>query len=330
MRKRETVNLQAMKIFNKTSARGLAIFVVLCFCLASFVSCKKQEAQQETPQPVSTIKLKIGYIPILDCSQIYVASQLGYFVENGLDVELVPLAGGPAIIQALASDAIDVGFANLTSVVFYEQSSPRLNRLAGGTRMNKDHSEAGLIVAADSGIERIADLKGKTVAVNSRRNIVDLGVLRAVKASGLSANDITLVELPFKDMESAVRAKRIDAATLPEPILSSAMKTAGLRNLGDHFAIAFGEVYSTGYFSAPKSLKMTPEVIKKFEAAISKATSDLGNPTEKTYEAISAVTKLPAEVLKLSGKPEFVVSVPEAAFEQMKTWMEKEGFLKKK
>jgi NitT/TauT family transport system substrate-binding protein len=324
--RKKAVNLHAMKIFIKASPRWIAILAVVCLCIATFVSCKKQEA----PPPVSTIKLKIGYIPILDCSQVYVASQLGYFAENGLDVELVPLAGGPAIIQALVSDAIDVGFANLTTIVFYEQASPRLNRLAGGTRMNKNHSEAGLVVSADSGIARIAALKGRTIAVNSRRNIVDLAVLRAVKVSGLSANDIKLVELPFKDMEAAVRAKRIDAATLPEPILSSAMKTTGLRNLGDHFAIAFGEVYSTGYFSAPKSSKMTPEMIKKFDAAILKATSNLGNPTEKTYEAISTVTKLPAEVLKLSGKPEFVVSVPETAFEQMKTWMEEERLLENK
>jgi hypothetical protein len=75
---------------------------------------------------------------------------------------------------------------------------------------------------------------------------------------------------------------------------------------------------------------VTPKVIKNFEAAISKATSDLSNPTEKTYEAISAVTKLSAEVLKSSGKPEFVVSVPETAFDQMKVWLEEEGLLEMK
>ena len=72
------------------------------------------------------------------------------------------------------------------------------------------------------------------------------------------------------------------------------------------------------------------EGVARLDAAIFKATSDLGNPTEKTYEAISVVTKLSAEVLKLSGKPEFVVSVPETAFEQMKTWMEEERMLENK
>jgi ABC-type nitrate/sulfonate/bicarbonate transport system substrate-binding protein len=146
----------------------------------------------------------------------------------------------------------------------------------------------------------------------------------------LAANDITLVEIPFKDMDAAVRGKKIDAATLPEPILSSAMKTPGLRSLGDHFAIAFGEVYSTGYFSAPRSSKVTPDVAQRFQKAISKATTDLGNPTAKTYEAISVVLKFPIDVVKSSGKPEFVASIPETAFVQMKTWLLEEGMLEKR
>ncbi|MFA6554599.1 MAG: ABC transporter substrate-binding protein [Candidatus Paceibacterota bacterium] len=277
--------------------------------------------------PSQLLKVRIGYIPILDCSQIYVAKQQNYFSQNELDVELVPLSSGPAIIQALSSGAIDIGFANLATIVFYEQTSPRLNRLSGGTRMDKYYSEAGLVVLTDSGIEKIADLKGKTIAVNSRRNIVDLAVLKAIKSARLSANDITLVEIPFKDMETAIRAKRIDAATLPEPFLSVALKGSGLRNLGDHFAIAFGELYSTGYYALPNSRIITPEVIRKYDLAIAKATSDLNNPTDKTYEAISAVTKLPPDILKSSGKPEYVINVPEIAYEKMKTWLKEEKLL---
>jgi len=278
----------------------------------------------------NTVNLRIGYIPIVDCSQLYIASQLGYFSKAGFDVELVPMAGGPAIIQALSTDAIDIGFANLATVVFYEETAPRLNRLAGGTRMDKDHSEAGLVVLADSGIQTISDLKGKSIAVNSRRNIVDLAVLRAINKYGLSAKDIMLVELPFKDMETAIRSKRVDAATLPEPFLSIALKTGGVRNLGDHFAIAFGEIYSTGYFSIPQSSKVTSDVIEKFNAAMVNATIDLKSPDEKTFAAISTVTKLSKEVVELTGKPEFVSNVPESAFLQMKTWLQEEKLLKKK
>lgn len=307
----------------------ILLFLVSALTLVAsgvFIACRKAA---ESPAPAAIVNLKIGYIPIVDCSQIYVASRLGHFAENGITVELVPLAGGPAIIQALASNAIDVGFANLTTVVFYEQNSPPLKRLAGGTRMDKNHSEAGLIVLGESGIERIADLKGKSVAVNSRRNIVDLAVLRSIRSSGLSHKNITLVEVPFKDMEAAVRSRKVDAAALAEPFLSSALSKPGLQNLGDHFAIAFNSVYSTGYFAMPKSSTVTAEIAKRFETAISKATKDLTPPTDKAIEAIAESTKLSREIIKSAGKPEFVVTISESAFSQMKTWLEEEGLLGK-
>lgn len=315
-----------MGIENKTIFLFLALSCVLVF---TFVSCgdDKKSIESQTPPAV---KLKIGYIPIIDCAQIYVASQFGFFAKVGLDVELVPMTGGPAIIQALSAEAIDIGFANLATVVFYEQTAPPLKRLAGGTRMDKDHSEAGLIVLADSDIQNISGLKGKTIAVNSRRNIVDLAVLRAIKSIGLSAKDISLVEVPFKDMEIALRSKRIDVATLPEPLLSLAMKTGGVRDLGDHFAIAFGEVYSTGYFSMAKSNKMIASVIRKFNTAIDDATKALSTPNEKTFRAISYYTKHKQDILEMTGRPEFVINIPESAFEQMQSWLEEEKLLKKK
>ncbi len=276
------------------------------------------------------VRLKVGYIPIVDCSQLYVASQRGYFTAAGLDVELVALAGGPPIIQALSTGAIDIGFANLATIVFYEQTAPRLIRLSGGTRMDKDHSEAGLVVLADSGIEQISDIKGKIVAVNSRRNIVDLAILRAIRLSGLTAKDITFVELPFKDMETALRSKRVDVTPLPEPFLSVALRNGGLRNLGDHFALAFGELFSTGYFSMANSATVTPDVIRKFNAAISNATRDLKSPDDNTFGAISAVTKIPKDVLMLAGRPDFVSEIPESAFIKMQSWLEDESLLKKK
>jgi NitT/TauT family transport system substrate-binding protein len=300
----------------------IAIFGIVAFGLWT-VGNRNLVAQQ----PTTTIKVRIAYIPILDCAQLYVASYLGYFAKNGLDVELVPMAGGPAIIQALSSNAIDIGFANLATIVFYEQAAQRLNHLAGGTRMDKDHSEAGLVVLADSGIKQISDLRGKTIAVNSRRNIVDLAIFRAIKGSGLSAKDIKLIELPFKDMETALRSKRIDAAPLPEPLLSFVLKKGGVTNLGDHFAIAFGEIYSTGYFSMPGSEKITSTVINKFNTAIIEATENLKNPSKNTFEAISLVTKLPPEALEAAGKPEFVNKIPESAFQQMKIWLVEEGLL---
>lgn len=306
------------------------VLILLVALLAIVASLFWWSKHKDTPPPTAEdpiVTLKVGYIPIIDCSQLYVASQRGYFTEQHLNVELVPMAGGPIIIQALSSGAIDIGFANLATVVFYENGSPVLRRLSGGTRMDKDHSEAGLVVLASSSINVASDLKGKIVAVNSRKNIVDLAVLRFIRGAGLKADDITLVEVPFKDMEAALRGGRIDAATLPEPILSVAMKTDGLRNLGDHFVMAFGSISSTGYFAMPTSEKITESVAQRFKVAMERATEELNSADSGAWTAVAEVTKLPPDVLAAAGKPEFLNAVSSEAFLQMKTWLQEEGLM---
>lgn len=279
-------------------------------------------------KPTVTItKIKIGIIPITDCAQLYVAKNTGIFRQHGLEVELVPLAGGAAILQALSAGSVDIAFSNLASVVFYEKNVDKLQRLAGGTFMNAQFSEAGLVVLSDSGISDLSDLKGKTIAVNSLKNIVDLAVLRALRKQGIKAQQINLVQMPFKDMETALRARRIDAATLPEPIFTRAMKVGSLKNLGDHFVIAFDEIYSTGYVALPNQFSAHQDVFQRFNDAIYEATLITNTYGPEVLRAISQVTKVAESDLLRSGRPRFVDNVSDSAMEQMKLWLEEEGFL---
>lgn len=255
------------------------------------------------------------------------AKHSGAFARNGLDVVFVPLAGGSAILQALSAGSIDVGFSNLASVQFFEKNAGKLQALAGGTLMDSSHSEAGLVVKADSGIKALRDLRGKTIAVNTRRNIVDLAVLRALKKERITASDIKLVELPFKDMETALRSGKIDAATLPEPILSKAIDAGGLTNLGDHYVLAFGEMYSTGYFAMPSRVAADKTRFSQFNTAIREVTPLVNAFGPDVLKAIAETTKVAESNLKSSGRPKFVEELPCVAMEQMKLWMQEEGFL---
>jgi len=276
---------------------------------------------------VAVAKLRVGIIPITDGAQVFIAKHSGLFSREGLDVEIIPMAGGAVILQALSAGSIDVAFSNLASAVFFEKNAGSLHALAGGTRMDPTHSEAGLVVREESGIKTLAELRGKTIAVNTLRNIVDLAVLRALRLKGVSSNEIKLVELPFKDMESALRTKNIDAAALPEPILTRAMRNGGLRNLGDHFSLAFGELYSTGYFTLPNNAGKQPKSFERFNAAIKEATPIANAYGDAAVDAISAETKLGPQDLKSAGRPEYVTELPASAIADMRTWMKEEGFL---
>ena len=56
---------------------------------------------------------RVGYIPVIGASQIFVAEKEGLTKAAGLDVKFITFESGPAMIQALASGTLDVYVAGV-------------------------------------------------------------------------------------------------------------------------------------------------------------------------------------------------------------------------
>ncbi len=115
--------------------------------------------------------VSMGYIPIMNFAPVFVAKELGYFAEQGLDVELRTFAGGSEMIAQLATNDLNTGFGGAGPGLFnaVNQGLP-VKIIAPG------HSEGNpvatpLVVAkskCESGeIRSVADLEGKRVAINA-------------------------------------------------------------------------------------------------------------------------------------------------------------------
>jgi len=77
-----------------------------------------------------------------------------------------------------------------------------------------------LMVHKDSGIFRIRDLKGKTVAVPNRYSNQRFLIFKVLKEQGMSLSDLTLVEMPPPDMPAALYARAVDGITSGEPFMA--------------------------------------------------------------------------------------------------------------
>jgi NitT/TauT family transport system substrate-binding protein len=93
----------------------------------------------------------------------------GIFAKYGLDVKITALAGDGTVQQALAADSIDFGLGSGPGMAFAAKGSPALAVAAieGAPR------DLCIIVAADSPIKTVADLKGKLVTVSTRDSLSD-------------------------------------------------------------------------------------------------------------------------------------------------------------
>ncbi|HVE43301.1 MAG TPA: ABC transporter substrate-binding protein [Planctomycetota bacterium] len=76
-----------------------------------------------------------------------------------------------------------------------------------------------LMVHKDSGIVRIRDLKGKTVAVPNRYSNQRFLIYKVLKDQGMSLSDVNLIEMPPPDMAAALYARAVDGITSGEPFM---------------------------------------------------------------------------------------------------------------
>ena len=93
-----------------------------------------------------------------------------------------------------------------------------------------DNDTAAIAVAADSDIQDVSDLEGKTIAINTLRNISELTVTAALEGEGVDVSTIDFVEVPLPDMVGQLEAGQIDAAGLVEPFITTG-RAAGHRVL---------------------------------------------------------------------------------------------------
>jgi len=118
-----------------------------------------------TAAPAET-KLRVGWCAKTVSSAtapFAIATKLGWYKAGGLDVELIPLAGSSACTQAIATK--EVAFA-LPSV------EPLAIAIHQGVKAKVYYTAYqgniyGIAVPAESPIQKIADLKGKTIGVIS-------------------------------------------------------------------------------------------------------------------------------------------------------------------
>lgn len=259
-------------------------------------------------------KIRVGYIPIADCAQLYIAEEEGFFKENGIEIEFVKLAGGAKILEALAGGSIDIGFSNVVSVMLANYGGLDFIPITGGPRTNIDHKESGLLVLEDSGIKSIEDLENSKIAINTRKNIVELFVRDYLKQNGVNTSSIEFIECSFPKMLQLLDSRKVDAVAAVEPFVSFGTQSKEVNNLGDYFVSVMPSMEISTYNADKEWVVNNPEVVGRFKKAIAKSTDFANNNREKLEEIITKYTSLKSEQIKNMVLPYYGSNIDEKSF----------------
>ena len=142
------------------------------------------------------------------------------FAADGTAIEWNFYAGqGPAVNEALANGALDFAWqGDLPEVVARSRGLQTTQLIVAGNR-----SPVYVVVAHDSKISSLADLKGKTVA-NFQGTNLELSVNRILASAGLGEHDLQIVNLDQNTAGQAVAEHQIDAAFVQLGIPARAQK----------------------------------------------------------------------------------------------------------
>lgn len=185
-------------------------------------------------------ELEFLYSPFADYAPFFVAEDLGFFDEFGVDVTLSPKNDTAETIQMLASGNIEAGGATWGASLFNAMDrGATVAIVATLARMPETTpSPSPLMVsqaAWDAGIRTAADLKGKRVGIPGPGGFGLYSVAKALEKGGLTLEDIEVVYIPPPATAAAFANGALEAGWSIEPF-ARALETEGLgrRLVEDH------------------------------------------------------------------------------------------------
>lgn len=195
-----------MGVWGRRAVGGVILVTLLA--IAGWIASRDSDLWQA--RTIDTLRLGAydGDVGALE----WIAFDKGFFRQVGLDVAITGYPSGNAAIEAMRTGAVDVATAADLVVAKRSFDEPDLRIFADICR----YWNKGLVARKDRGIAAVTDLKGKRIGVPATSTAeYNLAVVLALQ--GLSANDVTIVDLPPVKLVEAIVAGTIDAALIWEP-----------------------------------------------------------------------------------------------------------------
>jgi NitT/TauT family transport system substrate-binding protein len=267
--------------------RGPAL-VVAAAALALAAGCSS--GGSTAAPPVEQQNLTVAVTPVVDTAGFFIALHDGLFRAEGLNVHFIPAASSETAIHQLALskpgskselDIIGGGFISYVEAQHNWDTGQRPTASSPGVLAADLYTFAeGALLAPGSGaiytmpgsrIRTLAELKGRTVAINVPNNTLYLLVAAVLSEHGIAPSDVHFVtKYSFPAMAGALKAGKIDAAVLPEPFASAAEEVDGIVPIADLDQGATNQFMTVGYAAAKTWAAAHPKTLAAFYTALEK------------------------------------------------------------
>jgi NitT/TauT family transport system substrate-binding protein len=160
--------------------RGFSLVLIVSIFVMTLIlaACAPASA------PVEPTNLKIAVLPIVDALPMFVAQEKGYFQENGVEVEFIPVGSAAERDQIMAAAQADGMINDLVSTLLYNQDATQI-QIVSLARSATRVSTIPHPVFKDSGIKDANGLSGVEIGI-SEGSVIAYTTDRLLQAEGFS------------------------------------------------------------------------------------------------------------------------------------------------
>lgn len=210
----------------------------------------------------------------------YISKGLGFFEEEGLDVEFILTPGADKVSAAVLSGDVQIGFSGSEACIYVYNAGEKDYLKTFAQLTQKD----GSFLVSREKIDHftLENLKGKSVIGGRKGGMPEMTFEWALRQNGIDpVNDLDIdTSIAFAAMQGAFVGGQGDFVTLFEPNALQVEKegfgyvVASIGELG-------GVVPYTSYSARISYLEKNPEVIEKFTRAIQKGLDYVHNHSDE-------------------------------------------------
>lgn len=245
--------------------KKISLLLIPLITFTLLVGCGKKEVSEDEIVKVrlNEVVRSVFYAPM------YVAISEGFFLEEGIEIELSTGQGADKTMQQVLSKSADIGFSGPEQVIYITNQGREDNPVVFAQLTLTDG--AFLVGREEDPDFEWSDLKGAEVIGGRPGGMPQMAFEYALKKNGLVKDeDISLVtNIDFTATSGAFIAGTADYVTLFEPT-ASMLEKEGKGKIVASIGEEVGNLPYTCFYATESYMEENSEIIQKFTNAIYK------------------------------------------------------------
>ncbi|MGH7335395.1 MAG: ABC transporter substrate-binding protein [Candidatus Rokuibacteriota bacterium] len=256
----------------------------LCTVLASCAALGLTAAGAGAQRPT----FNVGAVNNTGGLVVFVAVDKGFFAKHGLDAKVIVRNTGPEISKALDAGEIDFGAANVSNIPVALERGLNVRAIVGyvGSSFAKptDDKMLGIVAHPDSGINSIADLKGKKVGTTFG-SINDMYLVEILRKHGVPESAVNRINSTPAAMVGLFDTGNVEAMAVWEPYLTRMLEKVK----GAKLLVRGGDLvcFCAAAHGKPEAIYKNRDATQRYVNAMAEAARFVRDP--KNLDEVAAI-----------------------------------------